>query len=231
MTSSNVALPDLDILANLPILAVFTPKLLLVSILAFIGGYFLYSRHAPLHPAYSISMSPSPNAGWHARAQPSPRAFVPTRDALVFAVLLNAQADHDGFTLALFRPDVAVDARGAVLTVDPADFARLAELAQQTTTLPPTGSFMNAWRVAHDRTEQKIDRLFAATSTDGPLVQTSVQGYSPRMRQLKPAVGDVTELPDVLQELFGYIQEGREGFIRGEEDKEIIARVKALVNE
>ncbi|KAH9857024.1 hypothetical protein C2E23DRAFT_370503 [Lenzites betulinus] len=169
--------------------------------------------------------------GWHARAIPHPsRAdFVPARDTFVLAELLNAPADPEGFTAALFRPDVAVDARGRVLQLESADFAALAGLAEQATHLPDTGSFMNAWRVAHDRTSQPIDRLFVHTS-EGGIKETSVQGWDPEKKQLKQAVAEHQELPAVLHELFGYLKEGREGHQRGqEEDKELIARIKALV--
>ncbi|OJT14586.1 hypothetical protein TRAPUB_8832 [Trametes pubescens] len=176
----------------------------------------------------------SPSAtGWHARANPHPaRAdFVPTRDALVLAVLLNAPVEPEGFTAALFRPDVAVDARGRVLQVQAADFAALADLAAQTTRLPETGSFLNAWRVQHDRTSQQIDRLFVPTS-DGGLKETSVQGWHPDKKKLKDAVADYEELPSVLHELAGYVQEAREGFQRGqEENKALIEKIKALVDE
>ncbi len=168
--------------------------------------------------------------GWHARAAPHPSPdFSPTNDALVLAVLLNAPVDPEGFTMALFQPDVAIDARGRVLQPQPQDFTALAALAQETSQLPDTGSFMNAWRVAHDRTSQKIDRLFAKT-TVGDIRETSVQGWDPEKTKLQDAVGDYQALPPVLQELFGYIQEGRAGFVRGEENKQLIAQVKALVD-
>ena len=171
--------------------------------------------------------------GWHARATPYAGAadFAASGDALVFAVLLNAPADPDGFTMALFRPDVALDARGRLLQLAPADATALAALADAATRLPDTGSFMNAWRVAHPRTSQKIDRLFAKTA-DGALKETSVQGWDAERKQLKTAVGDYQELPPVLQELFGYIQEGREGYERGqEENSELLAQVKALIGQ
>ncbi|KAI0362262.1 hypothetical protein OH77DRAFT_37799 [Trametes cingulata] len=176
-------------------------------------------------------MSSASAKGWHGRAQPHPDGakFAPARDKLVFAVLVNAQADPEGFTMALFRPDVAVDARGRVLQVQSDDFAALSDLAEQANRLPETGSFMNAWRVAHDRTEQKIDRLFVPTPS-GAIKETSVQGWHPEKKQLKNAVAEYQELPPVLHELFEYIQEGRTDYTRGEEEnKQLIAEIKAVV--
>ncbi|RPD66285.1 hypothetical protein L226DRAFT_530388 [Lentinus tigrinus ALCF2SS1-7] len=176
-------------------------------------------------------MSSSSASGWHVRANPyaSAAEFAPSKDALIFAVLLNAPTDPEGFTMALFRPDIAVDARGRVLQLKPQDFSTLAELAEEATRLPDTGSFMNAWRVAHDRTSQKIDRLFARTAA-GELKQVSVQGWHAEKKKLQTAVGEYEELPPVLQELFEYIQEGRTDYQRGQVDNaDVIAKVKGLV--
>ncbi|KAI0807440.1 hypothetical protein C8Q74DRAFT_1362943 [Fomes fomentarius] len=169
--------------------------------------------------------------GWYSRASPHPSApdFTPSKDTLVFAVLLNAQADPEGFTLAVFHPDIAVDARGRVLQVQPDDYARLTALAEETTHLPQTGEFLNAWRVAHRFTEQKNHQLFFKTST-GELKQTTVQGWHLENKQLKKPVEGYTELPPVLYELFGYIQEARTDYERGrEENPELIARIKEIV--
>ncbi|KAI0636831.1 hypothetical protein C8Q77DRAFT_1094818 [Trametes polyzona] len=212
-------------------LAPALPRPLLIAFAALVGAYILFFRSGSVLERMSSASASASATGWHARAQPHPdrAAFAPTRDKLVFAVLLNAPADPEGFTLALFRPDVAVDARGRVLQVKSNDFATLADLAEQTTRLPETGSFMNAWRVAHDRTSMPIDRLFVPVS-GGDIKETSVQGWHPEKKLLKDAVADYQELPPVLHELFGYIQEGREGYERGhEENKELIAQIKALV--
>ena len=177
-------------------------------------------------------MSSASAAGWHARAAPYTSAadFTPSKDALVFAVLVNAPADPEGFTMALFQPDIAVDARGRVLQLKQEDFSTLASLAEEAARLPETGSFMNAWRVAHDRTSQKIDRL-VSRAPSGELRQVSVQGWHAEKKKLQTAVGEYEELPHVLQELFGYIQEGRTDYQRGQVDNaDVIAKVKSLVD-
>ncbi|KAI8998508.1 hypothetical protein BD414DRAFT_575029 [Trametes punicea] len=177
----------------------------------------------------------SPSAkGWHTRAHthPSSATFVPARNKLIFAALLNAPVDPDGFIMALFRPDVAVDARGRILQVQPDDFAALADLAEQVTRLPETGSFMNAWRVAHERTEQKIDRLFVPTSDGGKIKQTSVQGWHPEIKQLQTPVAHYSELPPVLHELFSCIQEGRTDYQRGQDENiGLIGEIKGLLED
>ncbi|KAI9065138.1 hypothetical protein FKP32DRAFT_1590889 [Trametes sanguinea] len=213
-------------------------KSLFVALTAFIGAYILFFRSPSLRFSPTnrledqLAMSTTSAKGWHARAHPHPSSatFVPARDKLVFAVLLNAPADPEGFTMALFRPDVAVDARGRILQVQPDDFAALADLAEQVNRLPETGSFMNAWRVAHDRTDQPIDRLFVTTPGGNEIKQTSVQGWHPDKKDLKTPVADYNELPSALHELFGYIQEGRTEYQRGrEENKDLIEQIKGLV--
>ncbi|KAJ8462344.1 hypothetical protein ONZ51_g10956 [Trametes cubensis] len=216
-------------------------KPLCFALAIFLSAYVFLFRSAPTPTTSAnriqyedhIAMSATSAKGWHARARPHPSSadFVPARDNLVFAVLLNAPADPEGFTVALFRPDVAVNARGQVLQVQSDDFTALADLAEQVIRLPETGSFMNAWRVAHDRTDRKIDRLFVPTSS-GEIKQTSVQGWHPERKHLKTPVAEYTELPPPLYELFGYIQEGRDGYQRGHEDnKDLIAKIKALVED
>ena len=216
-----------------------TTKTLFFALTAVLGAYLLLRGASSLTfrvqsaPAAftSTSMTPASAQGWHARARPHPNAtgLTASRDALAFVVLLHAPADPDSFTMALLRPDTAVDARGRVLQLEPRDAAALVALAEQTSRLPDTGSFMNAWRVAHPRTSQKIDRLFASVDGGG-FRETSVQGWDIERTQLKTAVGDYQELPPVLYEFFRYIQEAREGFERGqEENKDVIGQIKALV--
>ncbi|KAI0693265.1 hypothetical protein BC835DRAFT_1253549, partial [Cytidiella melzeri] len=169
----------------------------------------------------------SSTAGWHSRAQPhpDPSSFTPTRDTLSLAVLRNAPADPEGFTLALFSPDIAVDASGSVLRLENHnDFTSLVALANQANELPRTGSFMNMWCLKRARTSQPIERLFVPL-TSGELVQTSVQGYEKGLTELKERVGEYTTLPGVLQELFGLVEEARAGYVRGEEDKAVIEKV------
>ncbi|KIP09503.1 hypothetical protein PHLGIDRAFT_18604 [Phlebiopsis gigantea 11061_1 CR5-6] len=171
-------------------------------------------------------------AGWHSRAQPhtSPDSFSPTRDNLVLGVVRSAPAQPNGFTLALFSPDIAVDAMGRVSVLSADDFAGLNVLARGTINLPDTGSFRNTWRVKQTRTSQPIERLLVPTS-DSALREVSVQGYDKEKRDLSAPVTEYTQLPDTLWELFGLIAESREGYERGQEDVKLIGRVKELLVE
>ncbi len=75
------------------------------------------------------------------------------------AVLLNAQSDPEGFTLAAFRLDIAVDPRGRMLQVRPTHIPCGGDNPS-----PSDRRILNAWRVAY-RFTQKNDQLFFRTVT------------------------------------------------------------------
>ncbi|KAG5645135.1 hypothetical protein DXG03_006852 [Asterophora parasitica] len=179
----------------------------------------------------------SPFATWHARAlqtpHPNPHSFTPTRDNLRFALLLNAQAEHEGISLALFSQSkdngegsetVAVDALGRVLVVPEKDTAGILGLAQQALKLPQTGAFRNTWVIRRPTTSQPIDRLFIlpASGSSAAPHEVSVQGFSKETRELVEPVDDIKELPSVLWELAGLVLEARDGAVYGERRDEIV---------
>ncbi|KAL4253894.1 hypothetical protein ABKN59_004216 [Abortiporus biennis] len=170
---------------------------------------------------------------WYQRTSlhPSPSTFTPTRESLVFSVLRSTPVDPEGYTVSFFKPNIAVDAMGRILDVKEDDFTGISNLAQQTLNLPQTGRFRNTWVIAHDRTSQPIDRLLVPNVPGevSELSQTSVQGYEKGLKNLKTAVGDIHELPAVLNELFGLVAEGRTGYTKGEEDVQVIAKVKDIL--
>ncbi|KXN85406.1 hypothetical protein AN958_11378 [Leucoagaricus sp. SymC.cos] len=177
-------------------------------------------------------MSTSP-AGWRARAASYQDSFTPERSALRLAVLRNAPVDHEGFTLALFDSpgNIAVDAAGRVLSVQDSDFDSLIALAEQTKSLPSTGTFRNTWVIAQPITSRPIERVLVPVegSEDGSgYKQTSVQGYDGVQTLLKKPVGEYEHLPSTLHELIGSVLEAREGE-EGNKDDLMINRVKAIL--
>ncbi|KAG6914667.1 hypothetical protein DXG01_016026 [Tephrocybe rancida] len=167
----------------------------------------------------------SPFESWHSRALlnpfPSPYSFTPSQDRLILTMILNAQTEPEGLSLALFSlPDstetIAVDARGRVLLVSEKDSQGLLALAQTALALPKTGRFWNGWSVKQNVSCFPVHRLFVSTSasetpgSDGEAFhQISVAGYSKEKRVLSDPVGKYTELPDALWELFGLVLEAR----------------------
>jgi len=130
----------------------------------------------------------SPLQGWHSRAlqtpHPSPHSFTATRESLILTVLLNAQAETEGITLALFAEPptgrtIAVDALGRVSIVAPKDFNGILSLAKRALALPDTGTWRNTWVIKHVATSQPIHRIFVSPqrgpSGAGSDVVTTVQ--------------------------------------------------------
>ncbi|KAJ7576783.1 hypothetical protein C8J56DRAFT_799229 [Mycena floridula] len=162
--------------------------------------------------------------GWYTRtrAHPAPDSFVPARSDLVQIVLRNSQVEHEGFTLAIFKDKVAVDAMGKVLVVSDRDFDGISKLTTRVLELPDTGNFRNTWRLKHLATSQPIDRILIGEE----LRETSVQGFVKGLKELKDDAG---VLPDELAELAGLVLEARGNFERGQEDKEMIQKLKDIV--
>lgn len=181
----------------------------------------------------ALLSSSSDLTAWRTRAQsyPSPDTYSPIRANLALVVLRNSQVEHFGFTLAVFKDKVAIDANGNVLVLSEEDYTSMMALANQALELPDTGSFRNTWRIEHPVTEKPIDRLLVAVGTD--MKEVSVQGYDKEKKTLKNPVGDITELPSVLGDLMEAVVKGREGytFQRNQVDPENVQKVKSILSE
>ncbi|KAF9441790.1 hypothetical protein P691DRAFT_812044 [Macrolepiota fuliginosa MF-IS2] len=177
-------------------------------------------------------------SGWHSRATPYTHPFIPERSAISLVILRNAPAEPEGFTLALFNSPakIAVDAGGGALVLQDADFDGLIALAEQTKNLPQTGRFRNTWVVAQPITSRPIDRILVPVqSGEGSGYQqdfkeTSVQGYDGVTTRLKQSVGDIQDLPSVLQDLIGLVLEAREGGQVNKDDA-LISQVKSILGD
>lgn len=157
----------------------------------------------------------------------------PPSPTLSFIVIHSAQVDPEGFTLAFFESNTVIDARGRVLQVTHADdFEGLVILAEQTSDkaeLPETGNYLNTWRIKQMSTAQPVERMYVPRALGSELKVTSVQCYDGLKRELKETVGGLTELPEVLCEVFALVLEARTGYAKEEEDKEVIRKVKAIL--
>lgn len=215
-------------------MAVSLPKPLLYALLCGFTVLFLYHRSSTM-TSYSgnqqASAWSSDFAGWRARATtlPDPASFKATPDNLVFAALYSVPVDPEGFTLALFSPNVAVDASGALLRVEHGDFDGLVKLAHAVNELPDTGEFRNQWRVRQPITSRPIDRIFVKSGAG--VRETSVYGWAKETTVLEEPVGTTNTLPGPLYQLVGLVREAREGYEKGREDRAVIDRVKALLGE
>jgi len=211
--------------------SITTTRILLFATLACLTTFIYYDTFPHSSIMSSSSSSPSRFSHWHTRthSHPFPHNFTPTLSSLRFLVARSTQVEPEGFTVAFFTPNIAVDARGRVLELtSSADFDGITELAKQTTILPDTGLYLNTWRVKQARTEQPFERLHVPIA-DGEVKTVSVQGYDGVKRLLDEPVEGIVELPDVLWELIELVLEARKDYVRGEEDKEVIEKVKAVL--
>ena len=147
----------------------------------------------------------------------------------MFAVVRNAQVEHYALTLALFSPNIGVDASGNVLVLKEDDFSILSSLASQTLELPHTGDFRNTWAIRRPTTGQPIERLLVFTK-ESEFAETSVQGYNDQGRfELKRTVGDITVLPPLLQDLFGLILKARIDYDPKRRNEDVLKKVLGVV--
>ncbi|KAG8975673.1 hypothetical protein FRC05_005191 [Tulasnella sp. 425] len=163
-------------------------------------------------------------AGWHDRLAPYPggsQSFYPKRKDLAFVQLSSTMMQPEGFTAALFAPDVVVDARGVVSTLGKDDWQGLVDAAKRAVTqTPQAGGFRNQWRIRHGM----------ATASEGDdLKEVSVYGFDGGRGELEEPVGEIEVLPTELKEVFNLVGEAWDGYNLGNEDLEVIQRVKAIL--
>lgn len=210
---------------------VATSRITLAVLIAVTTALFYF--RSPFQPMSTIPSSTSnPLSGWHTRLHSFEGDFNPSREALAFTQLFNSKVEPEGFTAAFFTPNIVIDARGVVSTLSQEDWNGLRDLAQRASgELPQTGNFRNQWRIRQARTGFPIDWLRVATSQEGDLKDVSVYGFDGRTAELESPVGEFTQLPPVLSELFGLMKEARDGYTRGEANSDIINRVKSVLPE
>ncbi|KDN36959.1 hypothetical protein RSAG8_10493, partial [Rhizoctonia solani AG-8 WAC10335] len=196
-------------------------------IFTLIVAIFVLSPSTPNSMSDPGRMAFADPAGWYSRATPHPDGakYDVKKENVVFGLTRNSRVEQDGFSVALFKPNVAIDAMGRVWVLDDKDFDALTKLATLTIDLPDTGAFRNQWRVAHDRTDYPIDQLYVATSSG--LHTIGVYGHDGQTTSLKPPVGEITDLPTSLNSLVTLAKEGRDGFQKGQENAEVTGKVKA----
>jgi len=211
-----------------------TPLIIGLSLLLIVS-YLFTSTPATNHLMSSSHLSSSP-PGWHSRAvqHPGRDTFEPSRNTLAFGVLLNSRVEPEGFTVAFFKPDVAVDAMGHILRVGAEDWNAIDSLVNTAVGdhgVPDAGGFRNQWRIKQARTGYPIDWLRVPVPGSSKLKDLSVYGFDGTTTELASPVHGITQFPSVLVKLFTLVKEGREGFVRGEEDSAVVDKVKAILQE
>ncbi|QRV92748.1 hypothetical protein RhiJN_20766 [Ceratobasidium sp. AG-Ba] len=220
----------------------------------------------------AIEARSSSATGWHKRSEPYPdgSSYVVKQENLVFGLGRSTRLEPEGrayiqhfvtnvlkiliafvsgFTVAFFKPDVAIDAMGKVLKVRADDFTALVDKAYETLGLPESDTFGNLWRyeacfliieiklstvrlsVKQPVTDLPIDRLLIAGSSPSIDQQhiISVYGHDGVTRELEEPVGGYTELPESLNDILTLGKEARENYVSGEEDKAVVDAANAVL--
>jgi hypothetical protein len=190
----------------------------------------------PIHKTGDMSTSysnPGSNnaEGWHTRATEStsvtPLSFNPMVEDIVATFFYSTKGSSDGFSMALVKPNLAVDASGKILSLSPTDFSTLHEAVDAVKPLPQTDEWRGQWRVKQARTCFGFDRIQIPGQPE-----KSIYGW------VKPKGGDAlelespakgyTHLPQELSDLIGLAREAREGHIRGQREESVVQKILAL---
>lgn len=204
-------------------------KPLLFCVLAAVVLLFFWNKRGHYF-SQETKMDPTV-ASWRDRAEPiqNPESWQPQRKDLVFAVVHSTPVEHRALTLALFGPNIGVDAGGNVLALKEDDFSSLSSLASQTPELPQTGNFRNTWIIRRPTTSQPIERLLVSVS-ESEFAETSVQGHNDQGEfELEHPVGETTVLPTLLQDLFGLILKARTDYDRQHRNEAVLKNVLEVV--
>jgi hypothetical protein len=173
--------------------------------------------------------------GWHSRAiaHPERSTFTPSKDTLLAGLIRSTPVQPSGLAIGLFLPDFAVDGAGRILQLTQVDWAGLEAIVKGATadSVPKAGGFRNSWRIAHPRTDLPIHWLRVSHGRGGDDIrEVSVFGYSQDVRELVNSPdGVTTELPDVLQEVFGVLDEGRKDDGPGDGDPALVETIADII--
>ena len=212
------------------------PRLVhLIAALALLVTVALFVCSSPYrHRAASI-MSQSPLTGWPLRATPHPsrRTFTPSASSLQYGMIRSTPVNPSQLVAAFFEPDFVVDAAGRVLKLSDGDARGINTLVQASVgdDIPKPGGFRNQWRVSHPRTSMPIHwlKVLNAPGKGGELQEVSVYGYSSETTELSKSVQGLLNLPDVLQETFGVLDEARTDNNGGEKNPELAEQAAEIV--
>jgi len=182
-------------------------------------------------------MSQSPLTGWTLRAIPHPsrHSFAPTASALQYGIIRGTPVNPTQLVAAFFKPDVMVDAAGRVIKLSDGDARGINTLIQASVgdDIPKPGGFRNQWRISHPRSSMPIHwlKVLNAPGKGEELQEVSVYGYSKQTTALSKSVQGLLNLPDVLQETLGVLDEARTNNKHdGDEDRELAQQVAEVVD-
>jgi hypothetical protein len=172
---------------------------------------------------------------WYNRTSPLPSDTPIPKSNLLFAVTYDAFGGS-GFNLALFKPDIAVTSTGEIRKVQADDFAGFTNLTIEASTLPnPENNSgiggKRRFRVHHKyscRTFTILSILKVPEAGEPVLDVTSVYSFSKDTRRLERSAGN---LPDVLWELLGLVDEAPSHNDDAKVDDTVLKRIREMKTE
>ena len=118
-----------------------------------------------------------------------------------------------------------MDASGHLLTLSSADFTAFEHAVTDVKSVEDSGGFMGQWRVKQARTSYPIDEILIPGEKE-----RAVYGWAKGdgELELEEETKGHTTLPKALQVIVGLAKEARDGYVRGQKDESVIAKVRAL---
>ncbi|QRV92749.1 hypothetical protein RhiJN_20767 [Ceratobasidium sp. AG-Ba] len=172
--------------------------------------------------------------GWYSRAEahPAGSSYVVDGSKLVCGVIRSTRLDPEHLTVSFFKPNVAIDSTGKVLSVKPADFENIAALAGTTADLPSTGQFrwflINAYRSIQQAHSDWPIHYVSATKS-GVQHVNGVYGFDGKTTKLDPAVAGYQNLPKSLNDLLSLAVEAEKDNGATTGDTTMINKVKSVI--
>ncbi|PVF95130.1 hypothetical protein CPB86DRAFT_788316 [Serendipita vermifera] len=181
--------------------------------------------------ASSTNSRSNSGEGWHSSATEStsvtPSSFDPKAEDILATFFYSTKGSGDGFSMALIKPNMAVDAAGRILTLSPTDFTVLQGAVDAVKPLPQTDEWRGQWRIKQARTCFGFDTIRIPGQPERSIYGwVKPKGETP-LELESPAKG-YTHLPQELAILVKLARESREGYIKGEREESVVQKILSL---
>jgi hypothetical protein len=169
--------------------------------------------------------------GWHTHATESssvtPSSFHPTVEDIVVTIVKSSMVGKT-FTMALVKPNLAIDSNGRILSLSPAEFAQFHEVVDAVNLLPRTGSW-DQWRVKHSTTCWPIDEILIPGQGERSVYGWVEPGIWGTLK-LESRTSGYTHLPQELTKLLRLANEAWKGYdhTKGPLQERVVQKILAL---
>jgi hypothetical protein len=189
-----------------------------------------------IHKADDMSTSHSNSRsnnleGWHAHATEStsvtPSSFDPKLEDIVVTIIKSSMRGKT-FTMALVKPNLAIDSNGRILSLSPAEFAQYQEMVDAVNLLPRTGNW-DQWRVKHSTTCWPIDKILIPGQGERSVYGWEEPGSWGTLK-LESRTNGYTHLPQEITQLLRLAKEAWKGYdhTKGPLQERVVQKILAL---